>query len=225
MLCIKLFPLPIHKVALLEGVQSPEVHLPDGTSHHQALLLLRVDCHVMMPRSLKDRLFTFDTKLHGDEASSICLLPTLADREPKANLQLFCIELFSDPLGLLTSAPFGQGRPRKKLIFLQSEQSGEVLGPDVRPDIHPDVRGISRTKTFSVGCFPVPEQGLLRRFLSPRFTNFPFCCIAANKLAEANSIRSGHFTLQSQIWTQDTFRAHVLTTEESLISRLQIMLP
>ena len=61
-------------------------------------------------------------------------------------------------LGSWTSAPSGQGCPRKSLYFPALRAMGrKFLGRDVRPDIRPDVCGISRPKTLCLGRFSLPE--------------------------------------------------------------------
>ena len=67
----------------------------------------------------------------------------------------FCRKFCWDPLESWTSAPLGDGRPRKKLDFPALRAMGwQFWGRDVRPDIRPDVRGISRPKTLCLGCVP-----------------------------------------------------------------------
>ena len=60
---------------------------------------------------------------------------------------------------------FGSWMPAPTCSFFQdSEGLTEVFAPDVRRDIRVDVRGISGPKTYSLGCFFVPEgQGGLPR--------------------------------------------------------------
>ena len=57
-------------------------------------------------------------------------------REQEIQPEVFLHKVFLGPLGLWTSAPVGQGRPRRKLYYPALRAMGrKLLAPDVRPDI------------------------------------------------------------------------------------------
>ena len=59
-------------------------------------------------------------------------------REQKISPKCSCVKFFSDPLGSGTSAPSGQGRPRKKtLFFCAPSDAVKVFGPGRRPGYPP----------------------------------------------------------------------------------------
>ena len=77
-------------------------------------------------------------------------------REWKISLKFSCMKFFWDPLRSWTSAPSGQGQPRKKTWFSCTPSDGVKVfsGRHVRPDVRLDVHEMSRPETLCLGCFP-----------------------------------------------------------------------
>ena len=66
---------------------------------------------------------------------------------------------FLNPLGVMDVRAFGSWMSAPKCLFFSriSRAWPKFLPPDVRRDIRVDIRGISGPKTYSLGCFFVPE--------------------------------------------------------------------
>ena len=66
--------------------------------------------------------------------------------------KVFLTEVFGNPLGSWTSAPSGHGCPRRNACFSRIWTAlTEVLGRDIRANDPRDVRGMSVSKTSSLG--------------------------------------------------------------------------
>ena len=74
---------------------------------------------------------------------------------------------FLDPSAFPDEPPWGHGRPRLRVMDVRTKMlvfpgfrgpDRSFCPPDARRDIRVDVRRISGPKTYSLGCFFVPEN-------------------------------------------------------------------
>ena len=86
---------------------------------------------------------------------SLCLFVFFGNEN---SARSFSDRSFLNPLGSWTSAPSGHGCPHRNACFSRISRAWpKFLPPDVRRDIRVDVRRTSGPKTYSLGCFFVPD--------------------------------------------------------------------